>query len=109
MDYDTQESNTGTSGIRAFLPNTDIQNSYPRILIQRIENYQGGNGTNEQSHQPEDAPNEVNERPRLRRTKMPSARVLERRERQRAMNERIRDTFFDRINGNFFPRDQIEE
>ena len=40
---------------------------------------------------------------------MPSAKVLERRERQRALNERIRDNYFDRINGNLFPKEQIEE
>ena len=52
---------------------------------------------------------ETDQRPRLRRTRMPPIRVLERRERQRALNERIRDTYFDRINGNFFPMEQIEE
>ena len=87
----------------------DTQRIHPQIRIQRIDDAQKRNDKNKSAYQTIASTTGEEERPRLRRTKMPSARVLERRERQRAMNERIRDTFFDRINGNFFPRDQIEE
>ena len=87
----------------------DNRQSYPQIRIRRIDDAQKKDDTNISTDRTNASTTGEEERPRLRRTKMPSARVLERRERQRAMNERIRDTFFDRINGNFFPKEQIEE
>ena len=87
----------------------DTRRIYPQIRIQRIDDSRKKNDATGNPYQTTAPTTGEEERPRLRRTRMPSARVLERRERQRAMNERIRDTFFDRINGNFFPKEQIEE
>ena len=87
----------------------DSRQSYPQIRIRRIDDAQKKDDMTISADRTNASTTGEEERPRLRRTKMPSARVLERRERQRAMNERIRDTFFDRINGNFFPKEQIEE
>ena len=83
---------------------TEIQ-----IRLRRIENAQPTRTSPEQREQQEEKNEEIDQRPRLRRTRIPPTRVLERRERQRALNERIRDTYFDRINGNFLPMEQIEE
>ena len=80
-----------------------------KIRLTRIDTEAAARRTNDRIEQHEEETEEKNERPRLRRTMMPSRRTLERRERQRALNERIRDTYFDRINGNFFPMEQIEE
>ena len=80
-----------------------------QIRLRRIENAQPTRTSPEQREQPEEKNEEIDQRPRLRRTRIPPIRVLERRERQRALNERIRDTYFDRINGNFLPMEQIEE
>ena len=80
-----------------------LQRPELRLRIERIDHEL------EQRRDQEESVEETIRRPRLRRTLMPSARVLERRERQRALNERIRDTCYDRINGNFFPMEQIEE
>ena len=88
---------------------TDNQEMYPRIRIRRINDDHKKKDAIIRDHQTGAITTGDEERPRLRRTRMPSAKVLERRERQRALNERIRDTFFDRINGNFFPKEQIDE
>ena len=80
-----------------------------RINLTRVDTKHAARRINDQAEKQDDKAEESNERPRLRRTLMPSRRVLERRERQRALNERIRDTYFDRINGNFFPMEQVEE
>ena len=109
MNHEKRESNRRTTGGTTYPNVTDIQDGKPQVRLQRIEDTGNKNITTLPSYQTGTTPNEDDEPPRLRRTKMPSAKVLERRERQRAMNERIGDTFFDRINGNFFPKEQIEE
>ena len=80
-----------------------------RINLTRIDTDRAARKPDDRTGKQEEKTEENDERPRLRRTMMPSRRVLERRERQRALNERIRDTYFDRINGNFFPMEQVEE
>ena len=80
-----------------------------RINLTRIDTNNAARRVDDQAGKQDKKAEENDERPRLRRTLMPSRRVLERRERQRALNERIRDTYFDRINGNFFPMEQVEE
>ena len=108
MNY-REESNQGNTAEETDSDAKDTRRIYPQIRIQRIDDAQKKNDTTRNPYQTIAPTTGEEERPRLRRTRMPSARVLERRERQRAMNERIRDTFFDRINGNFFPKEQIEE
>ena len=85
-------------------PSNEIQ-----IRLTRIDRNRTPQRTEDRDERSKEATEEKDERPKLRRTIMPSRRVLERRERQRALNERIRDTYYDRINGNFFPMEQIEE
>ena len=80
-----------------------------RINLTRIDTNHAARRVDDQAGKQDKKAEENDERPRLRRTMMPSRKVLERRERQRALNERIRDTYFDRINGNFFPMEQVEE
>ena len=109
MSRGAQDSDQGTLAGGTYSGITDTSRMYPQLRIRRIEYAHRKDETNTPSHRSSGITNEEEERPRLRRTKMPSAKVLERRERQRALNERIRDNYFDRINGNFFPKEQIEE
>ena len=109
MDHDKEDSDTVKSTGNSPSDEEGARKIYPQIRLQRLGDAHKKNDTTIQAHQVNQTTTGEEERPRMRRTKMPSARVLERRERQRAMNERIRDTFFDRINGNFFPKEQIEE
>ena len=109
MNHREEDSNQRNHAEERDSDTKDTQRIYPQIRIQRIDDTQKKNDTTRSAYQTIASTTGEEERPRLRRTRMPSARVLERRERQRAMNERIRDTFFDRINGNFFPKEQIEE
>ena len=80
-----------------------------RINLRRIDVNLTTNRDEERNERTGEELVEETDRPRLRRTRIPPTRVLERRERQRALNERIRDTYYDRINGNYFPMEQIEE
>ena len=109
MNYREESSNQTNPAEETDSDIKDTQRIYPQIRIQRIDDSRKKNDATGNPYQTTAPTTGEEERPRLRRTRMPSARVLERRERQRAMNERIRDTFFDRINGNFFPKEQIEE
>ena len=109
MDHEKDDSNQLTPAENLYSHVTDNQKIYPQIRIKRMEDAHKKNDMTIRDHQTSVITTGDEERPRLRRTRMPSAKVLERRERQRALNERIRDTFFDRINGNFFPKEQIEE
>ena len=85
------------------------QNPELRIHLQRISGDRTTEYTNQQGTKTEEGTDGQTQRPRMRRTRIPPIKVLERRERQRALNERIRDTYYDRINGNYFPMEQIEE
>ena len=109
MNYEKNDSNQRTPAENSHFEVTNNNETYPRIRIRRIDDDHKKKDAAIRDHQTSATTTGDEERPRLRRTRMPSAKVLERRERQRALNERIRDTFFDRINGNFFPREQIEE